>query len=87
MSISLKEFFRLLPFALKNHEYEINHRNIVVHLNSAVIIITVEELNERKIASLSLPVLKLAFTFANLNHEQKQSFLKQFSRAYQRGGG
>ncbi len=88
MSISHQDFFRLLPIALKNIDYEMTD-NKQIHMQYAggkiEIIPGVE--HKRKIASLELPVLYIVFTFADISSGDISQFFADFSRTYQRGGG
>ena len=87
MTISLKEFYRLLPYALKNAEFEILNNQITVAYGDGRITIKPGIEHERKIASLSLPVLHVEFIFSNMPKEAIEKFYLFFDRAYQRGGG
>ncbi len=88
MSISLKDFHRLLPIALKTYEYQISDKNTVdvIFINGKLEIIPGIE-HERKIASLALPVLYIVFNFIDVSSSDIDSFFDGFMRAYQRGGG
>lgn len=87
MSISLKEFYRLLPIALKDLEYQVANDQILFSYGNGKIIIKPGSEQERKIASLILPVLHVDFVFSNNSSEEIAQFLAGFSRVYQRGGG
>ena len=41
----------------------------------------------RKIASISLPYLKISFSFDGVSQQRVDEFLKFFDLRYQRGGG
>ncbi|MBL1142397.1 MAG: hypothetical protein HND53_10235 [Proteobacteria bacterium] len=88
MGISNKEFYRLLPQALKNMDYEIINDNLI-NANYAGGKIEIEHGVEqkRKIASLELPVLHVTFTFADISPDNIELFNTKFSQVYQRGGG
>ncbi len=88
MSISLKEFNRLLPIAFKNIKYEVSNDNqIKADYGSGKILIETGTEQERKIASLVLPVLHVVFIFTNLSSENVDDFLANFDKTYHRGGG
>ncbi len=87
MSISHQEFYRLLPFALKDIDYEISNGQINLSYADGNIQIKPGVEHERKIASLVLPVLHVIFIFTDISSEDNAQFLASFSRAYQRGGG
>lgn len=87
MTISHKEFYRLLPYALKNTDFEILNNQITVSYSDGRITIKPGIEYERKIASLVLPVLHVEFIFLNLSEDAIKQFYNFFDRAYQRGGG
>jgi hypothetical protein len=87
MSISHKEFHRLLPIALKNVDYEVTNHLIKFSYGSGNVEINTGIEQQRKIASLVLPVLHVAFTFSNVHSQKIEQFLNEFDRTYQRGGG
>lgn len=87
MSISLKEFFRLLPRVLQNTRYTISKNVIHISYLKGIIKIRTGEQLARKIASLRLPMLKVEFDFYNIEQDDVYIFLTNFNRVYQRGGG
>lgn len=87
MSISLKDFYRLLPIALNDMDYHIVNDEILFKYGNGQVQITPGIEQERKIASLVLPVLYVVFTFSNNSSEEIAQFFADFSRVYQRGGG
>ncbi len=87
MTISIKEFYRLLPFALKDVDFNIANNEISVSYRDGNILIKPGIEHERKIASLVLPVLYVEFFFSNISSAELKQFYATFERAYQRGGG
>ena len=87
MAITHQEFFRLLPAAVKHLTYKISGNNIHIGEGSRTVSIELEAESSRKIASLSLPVTKLSIRFAGYTDQDTDAFLRQFERAYQKGGG
>lgn len=87
MTISLKEFYRLLPFALKHVDFKISNNEISMSYADGNIDIKPGIEHKRKIASLVLPVLYVEFFFSNISSEDLKQFYEAFDRAYQRGGG
>ena len=87
MAITHAEFFRLLPAALRSLVYKTSGN--IIHISEGVKTITIElgEESSRKIASLSLPVTKLSIRFTGYSDLDTDAFLRQFERAYQKGGG
>jgi hypothetical protein len=88
MSISHQEFYRLLPSALRNMDYEIvNYEKIKCNYANGKIEIIPGEEHKRQIASLVLPVLHIQFIFTEVSSDDIAYFFEVFSRVYQRGGG
>ena len=95
MTITHRDFFRILPKALKSYPYQQHENVITVSLNegqndnkeeSEIAIILAKE-RLRQIASLSLPLTNVTFKVKNVAEKTKNEFFKQFDRTYQRGGG
>ena len=87
MTISHREFFRILPKALKSYQYEQVDNVVTVILDKGEITIILSEERSRQIASLSLPVTDVTFRLKNVAESTKMFFFEQFDRAYHRGGG
>ena len=87
MCITHKEFFRLLPIALKDIQYQMNDNKITISAYDGDIEITLGQQGERRIAALILPKAKVSYDFKGISESNIQLFLDNFSRAYQRGGG
>ena len=87
MSITHAELYRLLPKALENYNYSIEHPIIDVAVNNGNLKITFNEQTVHKIASLSLPSTKVAFEFINVEQTDIDHFFDQFEFTYRRGGG
>ncbi len=87
MTISHRDFFRILPKALKSYPYEQKENAITVILDKGEISIFLSEERHRQIASLSLPVTDVTFRLKNVVESTKRKFFEQFDRAYHRGGG
>ena len=87
MTITHRDFFRVLPKALKSYPYQ-QHENVVsIPLDGGEIVIILAEEQRRQIASLSLPLTNVTFQIENVAEKSKKEFFEQFDRAYQRGGG
>ncbi|MCH8080000.1 MAG: hypothetical protein IIA06_09540 [Proteobacteria bacterium] len=87
MTITHRDFFRILPKALKSYLYQ-QHENVIsVTLDEGEIVIILAEERLRQIASLSLPITNVTFQIKNVAKKSKKVFFKQFDRTYQRGGG
>lgn len=87
MTITQKEFLRLLPGAVHEMTYEISGNYIHIADDPGSILIKLEQETSRMIASLRLPVTHLTLEFQNHNDEEIRRFLQRFDLAYQKGGG
>ncbi len=87
MTISHRDFFRILPKALCLYPYSREENIINVSLDEGEICIVLSEERNRQIASLSLPVTDVTFQLKNVAESTKKDFFEQFDRAYHRGGG
>lgn len=87
MTISHRDFFRILPKALVAYRYQQVDNTVTVYLDEGEICITLSEERVCKIASLVLPVVDVSFEMKNVVENTHSNFLKQFDRAYHRGGG
>jgi len=87
MGISYKDFYRLLPIALKNIDYLVQGNCIKFKYCGGDIQIELGIERERKIASLVLPTVNVVFSFTDIVMTDIEEFLFQFDRTYQRGGG
>jgi len=87
MTITHRDFFRILPKALKSYPYQQHEKVISVTLDEGEIVIILAEEQRRQIASLSLPVTYVTFQIKNVAKKSKKGFFKQFDQVFQRGGG
>ena len=87
MTITHADFFRLLPKALVDCQYEISDLSIHIKFLSGSINIQLMPEITRKIAALELPVTCMTFYVENITQDQMQDFLDRFYLAYQKGGG
>ncbi len=87
MTITHRDFFRILPKALKSYPYQ-QHENVIsIPLDGGEIVIILAEEQLRQIASLSLPITNVTFQIKNVAENTKKEFFKHFDRAFHRGGG
>lgn len=87
MSITHKEFLRLLPKALDGLAFRHNDDVILVDDGERNIRIQLSEQSTRNIASLSLPVTVVRMQLSGFDQTERGSFLNRFDLAYQKGGG
>ncbi len=88
MSTTRPEFFRCLGGALANLEHEIAGDHIVVHEGSKSIEMTLAPLPPRVLSiTVQMERWLLRMEFIGYSKGQSDDFLKQFDRAFHRGGG
>jgi hypothetical protein len=87
MTITHREFFRLLPGAVKDLDCQIRDNIIDIRDNNRNIMIVLGNESTRDIASLTLPVTCLTFDFTGYSEGETEAFLKRFDLLYQKGGG
>lgn len=87
MSLTLSDFERLLPKVesvinvnKNNNLYDFFYKNQEVK-------ISLERFSERKIASITLPVIFLRFEMMTTNKALFEEFMGEFFKTFQRGGG
>lgn len=87
MSISHREFLRLLPKAIPGKPYINTGDRIIIRENSKSIEITLARESSRTIASLTLPVTNIAMKINGYSEGEINQLLRYFDLAYQKGGG
>lgn len=87
MSISEQDFFRLLDRALAGHQYAISGHEVAVKTVAGNVYIRICPQPARQFAMITLPVLAVDIDMEHLAAGQRQVFIKQFDKSYQRGGG
>ena len=87
MAASWGDIVRLLPVALRGWPYEVAGRTVAVGTPERGVVITAEDLPPRRIALLEVARSGVTLTFRGLDRDERNAFLTQFDRAFQRGGG
>ncbi len=87
MGYTREEFFRLLPSAINDRPHTQDAVGITVDAAPGTVRIDVGEEQVRKIASFSLPYVKVDFAFENFHPDEQALFMRYFDLRYQRGGG
>lgn len=87
MSITHADLFRLLPLAVGNRPYTLDRDRIEVDMGEGTVEIGFSGEQQRRIASLVLPVTHLHFRFRGMKPETASRFMARFDRSFQRGGG
>ena len=87
MTITHKEFLRLLPKAISGLSYEKKGNLIEIIDQNRLISINLSAESIRKIASLALPVTNVRIELNNFQTMESARFISRFDLAYQKGGG
>ena len=87
MSITHKEFFRLLPRAVSGAAISRKDDQVIITTDAGQVTITLSPETTRKLSLLEFPVTQITMEFHNFNLQDQTAFLKRFDLAYQRGGG
>ena len=90
MSISHREFLRSLVPAVAPATFEVTGESaltITVQGAPGDVTIRVSAERERRIALLALPVVDVEIELTGFEAQAYERFMRQFDRAFQRGGG
>lgn len=87
MTISHREFLRLLPPALQGRGFTREADTILVSDGSQRIRIRLAAEEERKLASLSLPRTRVSLELDGFTEDSAKQFIERFDLAYRKGGG
>jgi hypothetical protein len=87
MTITHKEFLRLLPKALRDRAYSQKGNEITVRIENNSVLINLSEQSIRKIASLELPVTTIRIELIGFEKNESINFMSRFDLAFQKGGG
>ena len=87
MSITHKEFLRLLPHAVKGATISRQDDRVNITTDAGRATITLAPETTRKLSLLEFPVTTVTMEFHGFNPSDEAAFLKRFDLAYQRGGG
>ncbi len=87
MSITHKEFFRLLPRAVNNAAVSRQENQVNITTCTGLVKITLAPEAIRKLAILEFPVTEVTIEFSGFSASERAAFLSRFDLAYQKGGG
>ncbi len=87
MAATWADILRLLPVALRGWPYEVEGTAVAVGSAERGASIAVEPLPPRGFGPVEIPRSRVAFEFHGLEPDERAALLKQFDRAFQRGGG
>ena len=87
MSISHREFFRLLPRAVEGAPVTRQGTRVGITTDSGQVNITLAPERVRKLGLMEFPVTPVTIEFDGFNAAEQAAFLSRFDLAYQKGGG
>jgi hypothetical protein len=87
MTISHADFFRTLPSALGQGQYEIRDREVLAADAQRKLRILLSSESTRRFGPIPLPVTHVELEFDGYSAEERERFLERFHRYYLRGGG
>lgn len=87
MGLTHDDFWRLLPRAMGEHEYDIQGDQVFAKVHEGKLTISLGPTQERRIALLCLPYSVVTFLFSGITKAQQLEFKAHFDLHYQRGGG
>ncbi len=87
MSITHKDFFRLLPRAVNGAPVTRDGNHASITTNAGQINISLMPETVRKLGLLEFPVTHVSMEFNGFTPTDQAAFLARFELAYQRGGG
>jgi hypothetical protein len=87
MSIDEPDFLRRLELALAGNPYSINDRVARFRLGDGEVSIAYAPRTPRRLGRLTLAVLAVDISFDGVDECDQKTFIKQFDKSFQRGGG
>ena len=87
MSITHKDFFRLLPRAVNGAPVTRDGNQAHIATGAGRVKITLAPESVRKLGLMEFPVTPVSIEFDGFNPAEQTAFLSRFDLAYQRGGG
>jgi len=87
MACTEADWLRWLPQAIGAHEWRRDAASVVVGIGAGSLIIDWHVGEERVIAQIRLPRLRVRFRFGHVAAEERHAFMKRFDLYMQRGGG
>jgi hypothetical protein len=87
MGCTREEFVRWLPGATRHAPMQMNADKAVVHAGEAMVEISFTQAPPRRIALVSMPVLKVSFRFSGAGASAYREFMAYFDLYTKRGGG
>jgi len=85
MSLTRKEFFRLLPAAVGS--FEVDGESVRGFEGACGWAIRLVPLADRRLGGLALPRLRVEITLEGYTGEERDAFMERFRRGFLHGGG
>lgn len=86
MAIGLTDFLRLLP-KITGHPHASDEQNGMVHIPSRNVTLSWRILPSAQLGAIKFPQLELTIQIQSDDDLDKENFMMEFDRVYQRGGG
>lgn len=87
MGCTREEFLRWLPGATRYAAIQVSADKAVVRAGKTTVEISFTQAPPRRIALMSLPVLKVSFLFSGTDAKARREFMVYFDLYTKRGGG
>ena len=87
MGLTHADFFRTLPSAMGQLNYQVKGYSITAGQNGKQLRIELGPQLERRIALLHIPYVNVRIIFQGYSDAETQAFLDYFDSRFQRGGG
>lgn len=87
MQCTHAEFFRELPLACRDHQYDLVGDSVIVHDGGREVHINARDEPIRHLGSLDLPTEELTLKFIDYSDEQVDTFMAEFLKPIMRAGG
>lgn len=87
MSITRKEFFRLLPKAVESAPVSRRDDAVFITTKAGKVRVTLAPETTRKLGMLEFPATEITLEFTGFTDAARQAFLARFDLAFRKGGG
>ncbi len=87
MAATWDDFLRLLPIALRGWSYEVDGTTVEIGSPDRGVTISISPLPPRPFGLVQISRSRVVLAFRGLDAGEQDTFLRQFDRAFQRGGG
>ena len=87
MAVTHADFFRILPSAFPNRDYDVQGTTIWRQSDGGTLEIKLGPEGTRRITLLKLPQTSITLTFRGYSQSQRSELIEQFDKGFQRAGG